>query len=111
LNFTFFRGIVHTKVAPVYVIGATFLQCAIGCCQLFGKFVTGGKWVLATLWQICYIVSEVISNLLKILSEGIVLATFANSKNFPEGCQYRVPSNPWLEAIDYPAGQLSEGKG
>jgi hypothetical protein len=38
-----------TKVAPLCTIGATLLQCAIGCWQLSGKFEIGRQRLLATL--------------------------------------------------------------
>ncbi len=59
------------KVAPMCVIGATLFKCSIGCWQPSGKFVTGGKRVLATLWQICYRVLEVIGNPLANFPEDI----------------------------------------
>jgi hypothetical protein len=36
----------YTKVAPLCAIGATLLECVIGCWQPSGKFVTGvrGYW-------------------------------------------------------------------
>jgi hypothetical protein len=59
------------KVAPLCEIGATLLQCAIGCWQPFGnKFVTGSKRVLATLWQICNWASEVVGNPLTHFPKG-----------------------------------------
>ncbi len=75
-----------TKVASLDVIGP-FCKCAIGCWQLSGKFVTGGKEVLATLWQICYRVSGGYWELW--------LATYANRKYFPKGCQYPLILSQW----------------
>jgi hypothetical protein len=37
-----------TRVAPLCVIGATLLKCAVGYWQPSSKFVTGGKRVLET---------------------------------------------------------------
>jgi hypothetical protein len=59
-----------TKVAPLCAVVATLLECAIGCWQPSGKFVTRGKRVLATLWQFVT-VSEVIGNPKTNSPEGI----------------------------------------
>jgi hypothetical protein len=77
-----------TKVVPLCVIGVTLMQICQSCWQFSGKFVTGGKMVLATLRQISHRVSEFIGNPLTSSSEGI--ATFANSTYIylPESCQY-----------------------
>jgi hypothetical protein len=73
-NFEFYflqRYCTKVKVAPLCAIGATLLQCAIGCWQPSGKFVTGSKKVLATLWQICNRASEVTGNHLTNSPKGI----------------------------------------
>ncbi len=69
-NFTFFRGIAHSLPLCVQ-LGQPSSKCAKGCRQASGKFVTGGKRVSATLWQICNRVSEVIGNPLPNSPEGI----------------------------------------
>jgi hypothetical protein len=51
-------------------MGQPSCNCAIGCWQPSGKFVTGGKRVLATLWQICYSILEVVGNPLANFPEG-----------------------------------------
>jgi hypothetical protein len=70
MNFTFFRGIAQMLPLGVH-LGQPSCKYAIGCWQPSRKFVTVGKRVLATLWQICYTVSEVIGNPLANYQEGI----------------------------------------
>jgi hypothetical protein len=110
-NFEFYflqRYSYCTKVAPLCEIGATLLQCAIGCWQPFGnKFVTGSKRVLATLWQICNWASEVVGNPLTNFPKGI--CNFCKKYIFAIGLP--TPSYPWPEGIAYPPEQLSEGNG
>ncbi len=77
-----------TNVAFLCAVGARLLECAKSCWQPSGKFVTGGKRVLATLWQICNRVSEITGNPLKNSPEGTVLATLVNSTYLPQGCQH-----------------------
>jgi hypothetical protein len=61
---------------------------------------------LATLWQICHRLSEVICNPLTNSSECI--DNFYKYHIFARGLP--LPSNPWPEGIDYPPEQLSEGR-
>ncbi len=93
-----------TKVASLCAIGTTLLQCAKGCQQPSGKFFTGGKRVLATLWQICNRVSEVIGNLLTNSIEGI--DKFCKQHIFARVLP--TPPNLWPEGIDYRPEQLPE---
>ncbi len=85
LNFTFFRGIAQRLPlcvqlgqpicnVPKVVSNplANFLHGVRGYWQPSGKFVTGCQRLLAALWQILQ----------------RVLATFANSTYWPEGCQH-----------------------
>ncbi len=85
MNFTFYRGIAE-RLPFCVQLGQPSCNCAIGCWQTSGKFVTGGKRELATLLQICYRVFEVLATLWQISQR--VLAAFANSTYLPEGCQH-----------------------
>jgi hypothetical protein len=93
-----------TKVFPLYVIGTTLLQMCDCCWQPSGKCVTGSMTVLATLWKICYKVSQVNANPVTNSSEGI--GTICKWHIFAR--ELPIPSNPWPEGLDYPPEQLSE---
>jgi hypothetical protein len=61
-----------TEVAPAYVIEAISCKCAVGCWQPSGKFVTRGKRVLASFWQIfCIWCQRLLGNLLTNSPESI----------------------------------------
>jgi hypothetical protein len=93
------------KVASLCAIGATLLQCAKGCWQPSGKFVTERKRALATLWQICNRVSEVIGN--PLTNSPVGICNFCKEHIFARGLP--TPSNPRPEGIDHPSEQLSKG--
>jgi hypothetical protein len=103
LNFTFLRGVAE-RLPLCVQLGQPSCKCAIGCWQPYGKFVTGGKRVSATIWQICYRVLEVIGNPLANVSEGI--GNFCNSTYLVEGCQH-----PLLMARGYwlPSREVVKG--
>jgi hypothetical protein len=71
-EFYFSSEALHKGCLFVCIWGNLFANVLyIGCWKPSGKFVTGGKRVLATFWQISFKVSEVISKPLTNSSEGI----------------------------------------
>jgi hypothetical protein len=107
-EFYFLKRYCRKVALPICVqLGEPSCKCAIGCWQLSGKFITGGKRVLVTIWQIFFRVSEHIGNPLANFPEGI--GNFCKQQLLSRGLA--TPSNSWPEGIDYPTEQLSEGAG